>query len=112
MPLTEPAYSLLMQIPLAGIIVIVVVVFLYFLDKWLKAEREARIQEAQAMRVFLKEEREQNTAFLREQAEGHNQVIGRLAEEIKSVRTEMAQLHGMLTAHDARSQEARKNRNQ
>lgn len=112
MQITESTYTLLAQIPLAGIVVVVVVVFLYFLDKWLKAERDARTRNDESMRLFLREEREQNTAFLREQSEGHNGVIARLAEEIKAIRAEVAQMSGTLVAHDVRSQEARKtNRN-
>jgi len=105
MPFTEGAYTVLNQIPLAGIIVIVVGVFLYFLDKWLKAEREARALESKAMREFLAEERKQNADFLREQREAHGSTIGRLADKIEAIAKEVSSLNGLLSAHDARSQE-------
>lgn len=107
-PFTEDTYSVLSQIPLAGIIVIVVVVFLYFLDKWLKAERDARTAEAEAIRNFLTEERRQNTDFLREQREANGVTIGRLADRIEAIAKEVATLNGTLSAHDARSQERSK----
>jgi hypothetical protein len=108
MPLTEGAYSVLSQIPLAGIVVVVVIVFLYYLDKWLKAERESRTSESQSIREFLSEERKQNADFLREQREANGVTIGRLADKIESIAKEVASLHGTLSAHEARSQERSK----
>jgi len=105
MPFTEDTYTVLNQIPLAGIVVIVVVVFLYFLDKWLKAERDARAKESEEMRAFLSEERKQNADFLREQREAHGSTIGRLADKIETIAKEVSALNGLLSAHDARSQE-------
>lgn len=97
--------SLLNQIPLAGLVVLVVALFLYFLDRWLKAERDARAIESDAMRNFIKSEREQSAIFLREQREQYNSTIGRLAEKVEHIAVEVSTLNGLLSAHDARSQE-------
>jgi hypothetical protein len=108
MPLTDSAYNVLYQIPLAGIVVIVVGVFLFYLDRWQKAERESRVSEGQAIRTFLTEERKANQEFLREQREQNGVTIGRLADKIEAIAKEVSALNGTLTAHDARSQVRKK----
>jgi glutathionylspermidine synthase len=75
------------------------------MDKWLKAEREARGVETASMRSFLADERKQSSDFLREQRDAFNSTISRLAEKIDSISSEVSRLNGVLTAHDARAQE-------
>lgn len=62
--MSEQVWNLLLQIPLAGVVVLVVVVFLKFLDKMLT----------------------QFMLFIKEQREANNTTLLRLAEEIKEIR--------------------------
>jgi flagellar biosynthesis component FlhA len=114
MPLTDSQVSLLAQIPLAGVVVLVVSIFLWFLREWAKAEREARATEAneerkaraeesREMREFLREQREQTNLMFREMREQNNNALGRLADEIKSNTSELSKLAGVVLSHDAAS---------
>lgn len=62
--MSEQVWNLLLQIPLAGVVVLVVVVFLKFLDKMLT----------------------QFMNFIKEQREANNEALLRLAEEIKEIK--------------------------
>lgn len=92
MPITDSAYPLLMQIPLAGIVVLVVAVFLWFLMILIREERKSRSEDNQAMRDFLKDQREQS-----------NGAISRIAEEVKLLAQEISKLNGVMLSHDAAS---------
>ena len=79
--------NLLIQLPIVGIFVI-------FILEWSKRQDKATEKRDQDWREFLREERLHRV-----------EAIGRLAEEIKSVSQQVNQLNGLLSAHDARSQE-------
>jgi hypothetical protein len=90
--MSESVINLFMQAPLAGVVVIVVVVFLQFIKGY-----------NQSMMTFLTNQQETNHQFLREQREQSNEAISRLAEEIKAVGQEVAQVKGVVIALDAAS---------
>lgn len=89
--MSEATLNLLLQIPLAGIVVVVVVLFLRHLDA-----NTAR------MMHFIEEQETSNRAFLREQRDASNEAIGRLAEEIKATRQDVRELRGLVVgvAHE------------
>lgn len=81
--MNEQTINLLLQIPLAGVVVFVVVVFLRHL-------RETTAQ----MIAFMSHEAETNRLFLSTQREQMNQALGRMAEEIKLLREDHAEERG------------------
>lgn len=99
--MSDATLNLLLQIPLAGVVVVVVWVFLRHLDK--SNVRQDAAQDR--MMKFLAEQEESNRAFLREQREQNGQTIGRLADKIESIAKEVAAMNLTLNAHDARTQE-------
>ena len=99
--MSDAMLNLLLQIPLAGVVVVVVWVFLRHLDK--SNVRQDAAQDR--MMKFLAEQEESNRAFLREQREQNGQTIGRLADKIESIAKEVAAMNLTLNAHDARTQE-------
>jgi hypothetical protein len=127
MPISESAIPLLMQIPLAGVVVLVVGIFLWFIRDWSKNERDARATESneerkaraaeqESMREFLAIQsdtnnqvltniREQSNQALKDIREQSNAAIARLAEEMKANTSEVSKLTGILIAHDAASKE-------
>lgn len=76
--------NLLLQIPLAGVVVFVVVVFLKHL-------RETQTQ----MITFMSQQAETNRQFLATQREQMNAAIGRMAEELKMMRENFAEYRGV-----------------
>lgn len=93
--MSEQAVNLLLQIPLAGVVVVVVIVFLRHLEK--SSDQMVKFLDAQAAtnREFLTAQREQFAA-----------AMARLAEEMKLVRLEMAEMKGRIKAtHPRGSQE-------
>ena len=96
--------NLLLQIPLAGVVVVVVWVFLRHLDKSNARQDAAQ----QRMMEFLAEQEESNRTFLREQREQNGATIGRLADKIESIAKEVSSMNMMLNAHDVRTQAMRK----
>lgn len=90
--MSEAIINLLLQIPLAGVVVVVVVVFLKFLKDYYTA-----------MIAYLTDQEKTTHEFLREQREQTNIAIGRLAEEMKTVSQEVARLNGVIIAHDTAS---------
>ena len=102
--MSDATLNLLLQIPLAGVVVVVVWVFLRHLDK--SNQRQDAAQDR--MMKFLAEQEESNRAFLREQREQNGQTIGRLADKIESIAKEVAAMNLTLNAHDARTQERNK----
>jgi hypothetical protein len=75
----QTVINLLVQIPLAGIVVFLTLRFLIHLEKM-----------NSNLFIFLSKEAETNREFLKTQREQMNQSIGRLAEEIKSLRINIA----------------------
>lgn len=76
--MTEASINLLMQIPLAGIVVFVVVLFLR----------------------YLKEEAERTRSFLAEQRTQNNIATARLAEEIKLISQQVVSLNILFAQHN------------
>lgn len=108
--------DVLIQYPLAGVIVVLVMVFLWFLRDWAKGEREARAAEAKAdresraseqkaMRDFIAVQNELFLQSVKDIRDQHNASIGRLAEELKHNTAKLSELHGVLLVHDAASKE-------
>ena len=81
--MSEQAVNLLLQIPLAGVVVFVVVVFLKYLKEMTTQMIEFMAQQAETNRQFLATQREQM-----------NQAIGRMAEELKMLREDFAEERG------------------
>ena len=79
----QSVINLLIQIPLAGIIVFLTIRFLDHLKELNKSMLE-----------FISKESETNRAFLKTQREQMNESVGRLAEEIKTLRIELAKRDG------------------
>lgn len=76
--------NLLLQIPLAGVVVFVVIVFLKHL-------RETQTQ----MITFMTQQAETNRLFLATQREQMNAAIARMAEELKLMRENFAEYRGV-----------------
>jgi hypothetical protein len=89
MTMAETTLNLLMQIPLAGIVVVVVLLFLNYLNK---AEDRNR--------TYFKEIEERSLVFIREQREANNLATARLAEEIKSITLRVEALTVCFQKHD------------
>jgi hypothetical protein len=81
--MSESTVNLLLQIPLAGVVVVVVLVFL----------RHLKDTTAQ-MITFLAQQAETNRLFLQTQREQMNASIGRMADEIKLLREDMTEVRG------------------
>lgn len=79
--MSEQIINLLLQIPLAGVVVVVVVLFLRFLER-----------NTQQMITFMQQQSDQNREFLKTQREQTNAAIARLAEEQKETREELAKI--------------------
>lgn len=101
---SEPVITLLLQIPLAGVVAFVVGMFLKHLSK--SEERQDLAQSR--MIVFLTAQEESNRNFITEMNNSHGSSMARLAEEVKQNGHEIARVNGMLQAHDARSTERAK----
>lgn len=81
--MNESTINLLLQIPLAGVVVFVVVLFLRHL-------KETTSQ----MITFIGQQSEVNRQFLQTQREQMNAAIGRMADEIKMMREDLAEVRG------------------
>jgi len=81
--MNEQTVNLLLQIPLAGVVVFVVVLFL----KHLKETNSQMI-------TFIGQQSEVNRQFLQSQREQTNAAIGRMADEIKMMREDLAEVRG------------------
>ncbi len=104
MQLNQETLTLLAQIPLAGIVVVVVSLFLWFLRDWAKAEREARSQENSATRDFMSVQNELFLQSVKEIREQNNAALQRLIDEIKTNTLKLADLHSVVVTHDAKSE--------
>ena len=67
--MNESTINLLMQIPLAGLVVLVVYMFLKYIKSNAEAWREAIAKENDMTRSFMREERERSTEAYRVQNE-------------------------------------------
>lgn len=81
--MSDSAINLLLQIPLAGVVAFVVIVFL----KHLKETTTQMIE-------FMSQQAETNRQFLATQREQMNQAISRMAEELKLMREDFAEERG------------------
>lgn len=79
--MSESTINLLLQIPLAGVVVFVVLVFLRHQEK-----------SSTEMLGFMAEQSKINREFLSAQREQNNTALARLAEEQKETRIQMAML--------------------
>jgi len=98
--LSEPILNLLVQIPLVG-------AFMWLMLKIMERQ-DAREEKREAL--DRDERRDRDAAwqkFLTEQRTASNDAIGRIAEEVKSLATEQSAMLALLSAHDASSREAR-----
>ncbi|NUQ86370.1 MAG: hypothetical protein HUU11_16820 [Anaerolineales bacterium] len=82
--MSDQAINLLLQIPLAGVVVFVVVIFLKYLKEMIAQMINFMAQQAETNRQFLSTQREQM-----------NLAIGRLADELKAMREELAEERGI-----------------
>lgn len=89
--------NLLLQIPLAGVVVVVVIVFLRFIAQY-----------NTGMMSFLSSQTASMQSFIKEQRLASNESIEQLAAEIKGISQEVARMNGVLSAHDAASKVTRK----
>lgn len=81
--MSDSTINLLLQIPLAGVVVFVVIVFLKHL-------RDVTTQ----MITFIGQQAETNRQFLATQREQMNTALGRMADEIKLLREDLAEVRG------------------
>ena len=88
--MSEQVITLLLQIPLAGVVVVVVVIFQRSQERI--AEKNAQAQQAQTQQLldFMNQQADVNREFLKTQRDQTNSALGRLAEEQKSTREELA----------------------
>ncbi len=100
MPLdnVDAIVSLFIQLPIIGIFI------------WYNERRDARqtMREDKRDEATAKERDKRDSEwrdYLREQREMNNAALGRLADEIKIIAEKVAQLHGIISAHDAASKE-------
>lgn len=89
--MSDSVINLLLQIPLAGVVVFVVVLFLRFLEK-----------NTQQMITFMQQQSDTNREFLKTQREQTNSAISRLAEEQKEMREQVAVLANILSHLETR----------
>ena len=98
--MSDSTINLLLQIPLAGVVVLVVVLFLRFLEK-----------NTQQMITFMQDQANTNREFLKSQREQTNAAIGRLAEENKEMRNELSKLATIMDSFLNRLPLQKRNRN-
>lgn len=99
--LSDQAWNLLLQIPLAGVVVFVVWMFLKHLDK--SNQRQEAIQ--REMLTFIAQQEQLNRDFLTAQREATDQSLKDFGERLGAISNEVSRMNGILSAHDARSQE-------
>jgi len=98
--MSEAVVTLLMQVPLAGVVAFVVWMFLDHVRK-----SEDRQDAAQKRMIeFLTIQEEANRIFLREQREQNSIAVNRLADQMGNLMSKIEQMNGILVAHDARAQ--------
>jgi len=83
--MNESTVNLLLQIPLAGVVVVVVILFLRYLEKM-----------TNQMITFMQQQADTNREFLKTQREQTNEALGRLAEEQKTLAASLSQMVGVI----------------
>ena len=97
-PNIDAIISLLIQLPVIGI-------FIWYNERR-DSRQTAREDKRDEANVKEREFRDKEwREYLREQREQNNAALGRLADELKVIAEKVAQLHGILSAHDAASKE-------
>ena len=81
--------NLALQVPLALVIVFLVIRFLGFIKEMVQAFLAALKSQDENNRKFIEDQTNQNREFIKEQQNHTNAAISRLAEEIKSNKTDM-----------------------
>lgn len=110
--MSEATINLLAQIPLAGVIVLVVLVFLNFMAKNNATMMSFIDSLQQQHQRFMDSLQESHQNFISEQREQSNAALGRMADEIKAAAMEINKMNGLLTAHDASVRASLDSRNQ
>jgi len=99
--MNESTLNLLLQIPLAGVVVLVVVLFLKYQEKMVNQ-----------MITFMQQQADTNREFLKTQREQTNSAISRLAEEQKVLSKNLSEMVGVISNVTARLEgKTRRNRN-
>ena len=98
--MNESTVNLLLQIPLAGVVVVVVILFLKYLEKM-----------TNQMIGFMQQQADTNREFLKSQREQTNQALGRLAEEQKTLAATLSEMVGVVAHVTARFDIKKNNRN-
>lgn len=88
--MSDATINLLLQIPLAGVVVVVVYMFQRSQEKIADKNAEAQTAQTQQLLDFMKSEADVNREFLKTQREQSNAAIARMAEENKLIREEQA----------------------
>lgn len=96
--MSEQVITLLLQIPLAGVVVVVVWMFQRSQERIAEKNAEAQNAQTQQLLDFMNQQADVNREFLKTQREQTNQALGRLAEEQKNTREELAKF-GMVLDH-------------
>ena len=97
--MSEATINLLLQIPLAGVVVVVVILFLRYLEKM-----------TNQMIAFMQQQADTNREFLKTQREQTNEALGRLAEEQKTLAKSLSEMVGVV-AHVTAKIDVKRNRN-
>lgn len=98
MLMNEQVITLLLQIPLAGVVVVVVWMFQRSQERIAEKNADSQQKQTQQLLDFMNQQADVNREFLRTQRDQTNQALGRLAEEQKSTREELAKF-GMVLDH-------------
>lgn len=92
MLMSEQIINLLLQIPLAGVVVVVVWMFQKSQERQAKEAALSQERQTDQMINFMEQQAETNREFLRTQREQTNAALARFAEEQKGNREELAKL--------------------
>lgn len=90
--------SLFIQLPLIGI-------FIWYNERRDQRQAERDLKRDEALLQERTARDDEWRQYLKEQREQNNAALSRLADEIKVIAEKVAQLHGVLSAHDAASKE-------
>lgn len=110
--MSEQVINLLLQIPLAGVVVVVVWMFQRSQERIAEKNATAQKEQTQQLLDFMHQEADVNREFLKTQREQTNAALGRLAEEQKGTREELARFGVLIDRFMEYMPQARKrNRN-
>lgn len=104
--MNESTINLLMQIPLAGLVVLVVYMFLKYIKSNAEAWREAIAKENDMTRSFMREERERSTEAYRVQNETTCAALNNLIKAVADTNESVRANNMLVTAHDRNTMEA------